>query len=333
MIVILGASGFIGTYLVDELISAGKEVFATGWKNLPRDYYKSHKIPFAQVDLGCKADFEQLPKEKVDAVVICSAHLPANVQEYNPQHYIDINVTGTLNALEYCRGVRAGKVILTSSHSDVAQLWNIGRAITEEDQRAIVYTGDHAMYIISKITAEEIVKHYEKQYGISGIVFRLPAVYGYGPHSEIYVDGRPRVPGFEMIMREVISGGPVEIWGDPSKGRDLVYVKDVAHAFVQAIDSNNASGLYNIASGVRTSLEEEVRGMIDVFSDPGIDIQVIYRPEKPNYMTYLYDIRKAQRDFGYKIKYPYKKMLEDYKWEMQSKRFEHLVRRENKSSD
>jgi len=103
---------------------------------MPREYYTSQKIAFAQVDLGCAADFEQLPKERVEAVVICSAHLPANVQEYDPQHYININVTGTVNVMEYCRRVRAGKVILASSHSDVAQLWNIGRPITEEDQRA-----------------------------------------------------------------------------------------------------------------------------------------------------------------------------------------------------
>ncbi len=331
MIVIFGASGFIGTYLVDELISAGRDVFATGWRNMPREYYTSQKIAFAQVDIGCAADFDQLPKEGVEAVVIFSAHLPANVQEYDPQHYINVNVTGTLNVMEYCRRVRAGKVILASSHSDVAQLWNIGRPITEEDQRAINYIGDHAMYIITKITAEEIIKHYEKQYGIPGIVFRLPAVYGYGPHSEIYENGKLRVPGFEMIIRSVISGGPVEIWRDPTKGRDLVYVKDVAHAFVLAIDSKNASGLYNIASGVRTSLEEEVRGIIDVFSQPGIDLRVIYRQEKPNNVTYLYDIRKAQRDFGYVIQYPYRKMIEDYKLEMQTKRFPHLVRREKKS--
>jgi len=331
MIVIFGASGFIGTYLVDELISEGREVFATGLRNMPHEYYKSKQIPFAQLDLGCASAFNQLPKEGVEAVVICSAHLPANVEEYDPQQYINTNVTGTLNAMEYCRNVHAGKVIFTSSHSDVAQLWNIGRPITEDDPRAIIYTGDHAMYIITKITAEEIIKHYEKQYGISGIVFRLPAVYGYGPHSEIYEDGKPRLPGFEKIIRSVIAGGPVEIWGDPTKGRDLVYVKDVAHAFVLAIDSKKASGLYNIASGVRTSLEEEVRGIIDVFSQPGIDLQVVYRPEKPNHVTYLYDIQKAQRDFGYAIRYPLRRMLEDYKSEMQIKRFPHLVKREKKS--
>jgi len=332
MIIVFGASGFIGTYLVDELVSTGRKVFATGWKNIPHDYYKNKNIEFAQVNLSCMADFDQLPKENIEAVVVCSAHLPANVQEYDPQHYIDINVTGTLNVMEYCRRIHAGKVLFASTHSTVAQLWNVDRPITEEDQRSIIYTGDHAMYTITKITAEEIIKHYEKQYGIAGIVFRLPAVYGYGPHSEIYEDEKPRIPGFERIIRSVISGGPVEIWGDPTTGRDLVYVKDVAHAFVLAIDNKKASGLYNIASGIRTSLEELVRGVIDVFSQPNKDIKVIYRPEKPNNVSYLYDIRKAQQDFGYVIQYPCKRMLEDYKLEMQIKRFNHLIYREIKST-
>jgi UDP-glucose 4-epimerase len=331
MIVVLGASGFIGTYLVDELASTGREVFATGWSNLPREYYTSRKIACAQVDVTCATDFDQLPQENLEAVVLCAAHLPANVQDFAPQRYVDINVTGTIHALEYCRRVRARKVILASSHSDVAQLWNIGRPITEEDQRAVVYTGDHAVYIITKIAAMDLVEHYSQQYGIPGIVFRLPAVYGYGPHSEIYVDGKPCVPGFETILRRAMAGERIEIWGDPTKGRDLVYVKDVAHAFVLAIDSQKAHGLYNIASGVRTPLEEEVRGIIEVFSPPGLSPLVTYRPGKPNNMTYLYDIRKAQRDFGYLVQYPYRRMLEDYKREMEAKRFPHLVRREKKS--
>jgi len=330
MIVILGASGFIGNYLVDELVSAGRNVFATGWKNLPVDYYQSRGIPFVQMDISQAADFVRLPQSNIEAVVLCSAHLPANVQEYDPQKYIDINVTGTLNALEYCRRAHAKKILFAGSHSDVARLWNSGRAITEEDPRSLNYTGDHAMYIISKITAEEMIKHYDQQYGITGIVFRLPAVYGYGPHSEIYEDGKRRIPGFEMLIRSALSGGPVEIWGDSKKGRDLVYVKDVAHAFVLAIDSPRARGLYNIASGVRTSLEDMVRGIIDVFSPVGSRPQVIYRPEKPNDMTYLYDIQKAKNDFGYVIRFPYQRMLEDYKLEMGQKRFPHLVKREIK---
>jgi len=331
MIVVIGASGFIGTYLTDELIAQGREVFATGRRHLNRDYYESRGIPCAKLDISRKEDFDALPTHNIEAVVLLAGLLPANVADYDPQKYIDINVTGTLNTLEYCRRVGAAKIIYAGSHSDVAGLWDCGRPITEDDPICINYTGDHAVYIITKIAAQELVEHYHQQYGIQGITLRLPAVYGYGPHTEIFVDGRRVVTGFKIFIERAMAGQPIEVWGDCHKGRDLVYVKDVVSAFIGAIDSQRAHGLYNIASGIRTTLEEEVKGIIEVFCPPGRRSEIIYRPEKPNNIhTYLYDISKAKRDLGYKVRYPYLKMLEDYKLEMNSRRFEHLIQREKK---
>jgi UDP-glucose 4-epimerase len=133
-------------------------------------------------------------------------------------------------------------------------------------------------------------------------------------------------------MRRAIAGDPIEIWGDPSRGQDIVYVKDVVGAIIRAIDSDNAGGLYNITSGVRTSLEEEVKGVIDVFSPFEHRSEIHYRPDKPNMpATFLYDIRKAKRDFNYQIKYPLYEMLKDMKKEMDLKRFPHLIEREIKT--
>jgi len=276
--------------------------------------------------------YTKLPASGVEAAVVLAGHLPANDSNYDPRRYIDVNITGVLNVLEYCRLTKVRKIILASSHSDVAGIWACGRPITEEDPRSIVYTGDHAVYIITKIAAMDLVEHYSQSYGIQGISFRLPAVYGYGPHTEVYADGRPIVPGFTAFIRKAIAGEPIEIWGDPHVGRDMVYVKDVVSAFVGALDSGTAHGLYNIASGSITSLEDEVRGIVEVFSPRDHRSEVRYRPDKPtakNY-AYLYDICKARRDFGYEVRYPLMRMLEDYKEEMNGRRFQHLICREHK---
>jgi UDP-glucose 4-epimerase len=331
MIVVIGASGFIGTYLVDELVAQKREVFATGTKTGPGEYYRQRGIPYATLNLADPADFRKLPTQNVQAVVLLGALLPANVTQYNPRNYIDVNVTGTLNALEYCRQVRAGKIINASSHSDVATLWDCGRAIREDDPIEINYTGDHAVYIITKIAGQRLVEHYRQEFGLQGMTFRLPAVYGFGPHTEIYVDGRRVVTGFKIFIEKAMASEPIEVWGDCHNGRDLVYIKDVVSAFIGGIDSSVAAGLYNIATGARTTLEEEVKGIVQVFSPKDRPSPIIYRPEKPNGMhAYLYDISKARRDLGYQVRYPYLKMLEDYKMEMNSRRFEHLIVREHK---
>lgn len=331
MIILLGASGFIGTYLADELLKRKETFIACGRNPRAGAFFEKLNVPWVDVDLAKASDFERLPTTGVKAVVLLSAMVPANVSNYSAQSYIDVNMTGTLNALEYARRCSA-RFINTTSHSDVAGLWDCGRPICEDDARSIKLTGDHAVYIITKIAGMDLVEHYRQEFGLQTMSFRLPAVYGFGPHTEIFIDGKLHVTGFKRFIIQAMGGKPIEVWGDWKKGRDLVYVKDVVSAFIGAFTSDTAAGLYNIASGVRTTLEEEAKGIATVFSPPGKLTPVVNNPEKPNSVhTYLYDISKAQRDLGYCIRYPYLTMLEDYKTEMQLKRFPHLIKREDKS--
>jgi len=84
MIVVIGASSFIGTYLVDELIAQGREVFATGCSTLSQEYYAGRRIKFAQVNIARQQDLERLPKENIDAVVLLASLLQANDVEFVP---------------------------------------------------------------------------------------------------------------------------------------------------------------------------------------------------------------------------------------------------------
>jgi UDP-glucose 4-epimerase len=327
MIVVFGASSFIGMYLVDELVAKRRMVFATSRKKLSEEYYARRGISYARVDITNESDFEKLPNEDVESVILLAGLLPANLTEYDPKYYkeyVNINIEGTLNVLEYCRKSRAKKIIFASSHSDVSGLWDCNRAITEESPRTLIYTGDHAVYIISKIAAMGLIEHYHQEYGLQGISLRLPAVYGYAARTGMYIDGKFVKAGFLVFIEKAMVGEPIEIWGDTTRGKDIVYVKDVVHGFIGAVDSETAHGLYNIATGIRTTLEEEVKGIIEVFSPPERPSKVYFNPSKPSTLAYLYDISKAKRDLGYVVRYPYKKMLEDYKLEMNAKRFDCL---------
>ena len=100
MIILLGASGFIGTYLADELFKRKEPLIACGRNRRARAFFEEINLPWADVDITRESDFEQLPATGVKAVVLLSAMVPANVADYHPQHYIDTNLTGTLNALD-----------------------------------------------------------------------------------------------------------------------------------------------------------------------------------------------------------------------------------------
>jgi UDP-glucose 4-epimerase len=265
----------------------------------------------------------------VNSVVNLASLQPANVrqEEHKPSDYVKVNVLGVLNILEFCRKLRVPKVIHTISYKSVGA-FGPDRVINENDTKAIEYSGEYAMFSISESAAADCVQHYTKQYGIQGIVMRLPPVYGYGPHTEILRDGKPHKTGFQVFIENASSGNPIELWGDCEKGRDIIYVKDVTSAIILALESRNASGLYNIASGRLLTLREEAEQIVKAFSPKDRSPRIVYRPEIPNSIQpFLYDIGKARRELGWAPKYSFQEMLEDYKTEMKKGRFNFLVRR------
>jgi len=303
-------------------------VTAVGLDELGEAYYDRQRIPFVRVDITEEKEFSKLPQKGVSCVVNLACLQPANVKKenYNPANYIKVNTIGTLNILEYCRKTGAGKVIYTISHRSVQGLWEQGKVITENDIKCIKYTGNFSMYSISEGAAMDCVEHYSQQYGLQGIILRLPPVYGYGPHMEGFRDGKPEKTGFQVFIDKAISGETIELWGNCDKGRDIIYVKDVLSAIILGLKSDTASGLYNIASGKALSLKEEAEAIIKAFSPVDHPSQIILRPDKQNSIDpFVYDISKARRDLKWYPRFSIAEMLEDYKKEMKSGRFNFLI--------
>lgn len=330
MIVVFGAGGFLGTYLTDHLIAGGYEVLASDVSEVSEAYYRNRNLAFERVDITQKESFERLPQQGVDAVVHLACVQPANIseQKYDPLDYVRVNVMGTLNILEYCKRARVPKVIYTCSHRNTQGMWKekAGRAIREDDGRSLPFTGDYAMFAISESAACDSVEHYARTYGLEGVMLRLPPVYGYGPHTEIFKDGKPIRTGFLIFIENAMEGRPIEIWGDPEVGRDIVYVKDVVSAIERALERSGIGGLYNISSGRLLSLREQAEAIVQVYSRPESRSQLRYRPDKPNLIeTYYYDISKAERVLGWRPEYSFHEMLLDYQKEEQSGRFSFLV--------
>ena len=271
MVVVIGATGFIGLYTVEKLIKEGYQVLGTGRNKVAGEILKNMGADFVDVDLKDASSFAKLPTDNVEAVILLAGLLPANApvdieRDENALDYVETNIAGTVHVLEYCRKNGIKKLITTSSYADVRNVWQKGYAIKEDEPRNFVYTGDHAVYVISKNAAGDIIEYYNQQHGMQGCIFRLPPVYGVGPHSEIYVNGKYYKTGIQTFIENAKAGNDIEIWGDPSITRDIIYVKDVAQAFVDAIRSNHAQGLYNMTSSTELTLEEQVKTIIDVFS-------------------------------------------------------------------
>lgn len=332
MIIVIGATSFIGVHTVTELVNQGCEVLVTGRKNRFKEHYDSMGVQYLNLDLENIADFEHLPKEGVEGIILLAGLLPANApvnldEDENAAEYFRINVIGTINVLEYCRKHDIQRVISTCSYADVRNAWNGEKALTEEEPRNFIYTGDHAVYVISKNAANDMLEYYNQQHKMKNVWFRLPTVYGVGPHGSLFVNGTYMKSGFQIFMEKAEKAEDIIIFGNPEMSRDVAYVKDVAHAFYLAIKSPNAYGLYNMTSGRSVSLQEQAEVIRDVFGPgDGRKSHIQYRPEiKNNTPSYLFSMEKAKKDFGFVPRFNnFRKMMDDYKNDLNNQLYRDL---------
>lgn len=321
MIIVIGATSFIGVHTVTELVSQGCEVLVTGRNNKFKEHYDTLGVGYVNLDLTCESDFEKLPKTGVEGVILLAGLLPANAnvnldEDENAADYFRVNVIGTINVLEYCRKNGIKRVISTCSYADVCGAWSAEKRITEEEPRSYVYTGDHAVYVISKNAANDVMEYYNQQHGMKNAIFRLPTVLGVTPHMSLFVNGERKKSGFQVFMEKAENAEDITVFGNPKMIRDIAYVKDVAHAFYLALKSDKTYGLYNMTEGAGVTLQEQAEVMRDVFGPAdGRRSRILLNSDvKNNTPSYLFSIDKARKDFGYEPKFrTYRQMMEDFK--------------------
>lgn len=331
MFIVIGASSFIGVYVVDEFLKQGCEVLVTGRKDKFREHYSKIGVGYVNLELTDESDFRQLPKEGVEGVILLSGLLPANSKvdldvDENAADYFLINTIGTINVLEYCRKNSIKRVISNCSYADVRGAWG-KKVITEEEPRDFIYKGDHAVYVFSKNAANDTMEYYNQQHGMKNAWFRFPPVYGVGPHDSLFINGVLKKSGLKIFIDNASEGKDICIFGDPHLSRDVVYVKDVAHAYYLAMKSDKTYGLYNMTSGRGVTLQEQAEVIADLWA-PSLDkkSKITYKPEvRNNTPSYLFSMEKAKRDFGFEPAYSdFRKMMIDYKNDLDANRYQEL---------
>lgn len=322
-IVIFGATGNIGIYFVDYCIQhidqSEYQVIAVGRKNT--SWFADNDIEYYQVDIRNSEDFEKLPVENIHAVVNMAGLLPAYLREYDPFAYIDTNVSGGIRVLEYARKTGADRILYTQTWAEMAGYWDKEDVLSPKMERKLCYTGDHAFYAISKSMVVDAMEYYHQEYGLKNFVFRLPNIYLYSPEKYYYVDGIPKIIAYRYMIDRAIRGEQIEMWGNPDAFKDIVYVKDFCQMVYKAMFADVDGGTYNIGTGTRTTLCQQIEGMISVFSPKDCPSEVIACPEKSTFTSFVMDIENARAELGYEPEYSYIAYLEDYKREMEANRF------------
>lgn len=325
-VLIFGASGETGRYFVDYFlehdINHEYEIIAIG--NRKTDFFENYfHVPYIQMNIINKDDFSKLPHEGVHAVVDLAGYMPARSDGDHIEKMLNVNLMGTMNILNYCIEVKADRILFAQSFGDILPHAKGYPTLTANLPRTFSMNTDHTVYLIAKCAAVDLIEYYHQHYGLKRFIFRLPTIYLYAKNRYFYRDGKKTTLWYRVLIDKAIAGEDMEVWGDSTKVKDMVYVKDFAQLLYLGTIVERDSGFYNVGTGVGTSLKEQFEVMAEVFAGEKKS-RISYRPDMPSTGEYVMDITPAIKELGYKPHYGYRSFLLDYKKEMESGRFDSL---------
>ena len=303
-VLVFGATGMLGGYSAIALRKAGHAVVACGRRESDNGFFATQGCRYVGgVTLEDSNSFGKLPKD-IDAVVHMAGTMPAHADAC-PMPYVQSIVVGMVNLLEWMREGTCRRIVFNTTPSDVCAYFGEAVPVPDDVPRSFPKDGgDHAVYAICKNAAVDILEHYKIAYGFKPIVFRHLTVYGWHPNAEYYVNGVKKVLPWRQIMRKCIDGEPIEVWGDPTRKKELLYIDDFTEVIRLAVESD-VCGLFNLPGDRPYTLDEQIQGLIDAFSPCAGFHRKIYLTEKPSTPQNLLDGRKAKEALGWSATVPW----------------------------
>lgn len=323
-IIVFGATGNVGSYLfkyATEYFNKNEyEIIASGRRKT--DFFTKRGYEYYSVDISKAEELDILPTDNVYAVMLLASEIPSYMDKYDASKYLNSIVIGGYNVLEYCRKNHVDRILYTQTVFDISLYEH--KILKPDLKPNFSYKGDHAMYVIAKNTMLEMMKHYHAQYGLKNFVFRLPTIYSYSPFPFYYPNGVKTMRPVYQMIEKAMKGEPIEVYGDGSYAKDMVHVYDFSQELCKAVEADIDGGIYNVGTGVPVTIKEQIETIVDVFSPKDKKSSIVMRPDKVCSGGFLMDIENAKKELGYAPKYSCRDLFEDYKKEMEIKRFAEL---------
>lgn len=264
---IFGGGGFIGSHIVDKLLQAGHSLRIFERPRVPkyREFVDGEDVEWLACDMLSLHDVTEAMRG-VDAVFhLVSTTLPRSSND-DPIYDVQTNVVASLQILNVMVSLKIPRIIFISSGGTVYGA-PVSLPIDESHP-----TNPNVSYGITKLAIEKYLLLYERLHGIKSIILRVSNPFGERQRIET-AQGAVGV-----FMSRALKGLSLEIWGDGSVVRDYIYVRDVAEAFIKALDYTGNFSVFNIGFGSGISLNQLIDKLEIVL---GLSIERIYRPSRP----------------------------------------------------
>jgi len=273
-VAILGANGFIGSHLTDILADKGYQVRAFD------AYYDDgdSSVRFcrnANVSV-CNGNFlnnNDIAKtlDGADFVYHLISTTTPQSADADPFVDVDTNIRGSVSALKACaESGSVKKVVFLSSGGTV---YGEMRGELPIDENCPTFPV--SPYGIGKLAVEGYLRYFKHKYGLDYTVFRASNVYG----ERQSMNHRQGV--IPIFINQMLRGEPIIVLGDGSMVRDYLYVRDLAEILSKAIESRFSYDLYNIGSGMTSSVNELVRAIETV---SGKKAEIEHQPTPPSFI-------------------------------------------------
>jgi UDP-glucose 4-epimerase len=292
-ILVTGGAGFMGSWLVDELIYRGQNVICVD--DLSGGYLENinKKCKFYKMDLRDRKKIQQIIKEEnIQIIYHLAAYAAEGQSVFSPIQINDINITPMNNLLVSAVNNDIKKFIFTSS---MAVYGNQKPPFNENMPRR-----PNDPYGCGKAYCERMLEIFSDIYGFNYVILRPYNVYG--PRQNI-ADPYRNVLGIwiNMIMR----GKPPFIYGDGEQTRAFSYIEDVTTAIANAVLFKKANNnIINIGSDEIISINDACDIVLDLLKS---NLKPIHLEERPGEVKHAYcTIEKSVKLLDYKINYALK---------------------------
>lgn len=300
-VLIFGITGNSGRHLAEFYLSTGSEVWGVGRR---KKLAGLEQVNYRSFDIQDERGFATLPR-KFDLVINLAGVQPSILKFSEAtdlfttlREYVDVNVSGIYNVLEYVLQADIDTYIYATTHRDYELYWKDGQFLDNDLPPRINYEGDHAMYAITKVVGRMMGDYMVPMSGTRCFNVRLPMIF-LVPESPYYLsNGVPQLMPFLKIIRDAIEGRSLEIWGDPNMQRDYVYIDNLVRVIDGCYNSPLRSGTFSVGTGEAVSTENFVKSIGNIFGSSQTKYK--YRPEKRTYKRAVYNISEQKELLDYR---------------------------------